>query len=594
MSKEIIWRYNVVALGFVAVAALVIFQISRLQFSGQKDEFTKEGDLYKRTLHTYYPARGQIYDRWGRLLAGNIQAYEVGANVYAVENPEFIAMILSKVLVQNPQFGRPDYYDQVKSNLAFARENNISYITLANSITAQELAELQEIANRYAEIPPLKNDPNPQSLSGLVYRPRMQRFYPEKDLAGNILGFVNRDGQGVFGIEEKFNDLLLGEPQSVMMTLDPYLAGELPEPDQGVSLILTIDREIQAFVEEVLDNALVESGAQSGTIIVLDPETGEVLAMATTPHLDLNEYWNYPTIFTGDTPFNRATSLDYEPGSVFKVITMASALDQGAVKPDTIFVDPGVIEIGGIFIHNWNYGAWGPQDMQGCMQHSLNVCLTWVATQLGATNFYTYLQNFGFGRLTGVEVAAEVPGRVKIPGDTDWYEADLGTNSFGQGIAVTPIQMAMAVSAIAHDGKMMVPHLMRAMLRDGRQYTPAPTMVGMPISTEVARTLTELLARSLENESSDALITGYRVAGKTGTAEIPGPGGYTTNLTNASFVGWGPADDAKFLVYVWLEKPTTSPWGSVVAAPVFREVVERLVVLMDIPPDDIRIQMGSH
>jgi cell division protein FtsI/penicillin-binding protein 2 len=183
---------------------------------------------------------------------------------------------------------------------------------------------------------------------------------------------------------------------------------------------------------------------------------------------------------------------------------------------------------------------------------------------------------------------------VKIPGDTDWYEADLGTNSFGQGIAVTPIQMAMAVSAIAHDGKMMVPHLMRAMLRDGRQYTPAPTMVGMPISTEVARTLTELLARSLENESSDALITGYRVAGKTGTAEIPGPGGYTTNLTNASFVGWGPADDAKFLVYVWLEKPTTSPWGSVVAAPVFREVVERLVVLMDIPPDDIRIQMGSH
>jgi cell division protein FtsI/penicillin-binding protein 2 len=320
----------------------------------------------------------------------------------------------------------------------------------------------------------------------------------------------------------------------------------------------------------------------------MDPNSGEMLAIATTPRLNPNEYWNYANVFTGNTPFNRAISQDYEPGSVFKIFTMGSALDYGAVKPDTQFVDTGSIQIGGITIHNWDWGAWGPQDMQGCMAHSLNVCLTWVATQLGAGPFYQYMQSFGFGRITGIDLAGEAPGRLKLPGDTDWYEAELGTNSFGQGVAVTPIQMVMAASAFANaKGEMMMPHVMRSMVRDGFQYTPTPQVVGQPISAETARHLTELLALSLEGESSDALVDGYRVAGKTGTAEIATPTGYSSNQTNASFVGWGPVGNPRFLVYVWLEKPTSSPWGSVVAAPVFHDMVERLVVLMDIPPDGV-------
>jgi cell division protein FtsI/penicillin-binding protein 2 len=222
------------------------------------------------------------------------------------------------------------------------------------------------------------------------------------------------------------------------------------------------------------------------------------------------------------------------------------------------------------------------------MAHSLNVCLTWVAMQLGAGPFYQYMQNFGFGRITGIDLASEATGRLKLPGDTDWYEADLGTNSFGQGIAVTPIQMIMAISSVANaKGEMMMPHVMRSMVRDGFQYTPTSQVVGQPISAETARHLTELLALSLEGESSDALVDGYRVAGKTGTAEIATPKGYTSDQTNASFVGWGPLSNPRFLVYVWLEKPTSSPWGSVVAAPVFHDMVERLVVLMDIPPDGV-------
>jgi len=203
------------------------------------------------------------------------------------------------------------------------------------------------------------------------------------------------------------------------------------------------------------------------------------------------------------------------------------------------------------------------------------------------------MQAFGIGHLTGIDLAGEVPGRLKIPGDEDWYDADLGTNAFGQGVSATPLQMAAGIAALANDGKMMAPHIVRSVVNDGYQHDIEKRIVGMPIKAETAVLMTKLLARSLETESSDALVTGYRLAGKTGTAEIPTPFGYTTNETNASFVGWGPIDDPQFLVYVWLERPQSSPWGSVVAAPVFREAVEELVVLMDLPPDDIRSDLYS-
>jgi cell division protein FtsI/penicillin-binding protein 2 len=253
-----------------------------------------------------------------------------------------------------------------------------------------------------------------------------------------------------------------------------------------------------------------------------------------------------------------------------------------------------MIEVGGTYIYNWNMGAWGPQDMQGCMQHSLNVCLAWTATQMGPNVFYDYLQRFGIGHLTGVDMAGEVPGRLKIPGDSDWYAAELGTNAFGQGVSVTPIQIAAAISALANDGKIMAPHIVRSVINEGYQHDIEQRVVSQPIRAETAHTITEMLARSLEVESSDALVEGYRVAGKTGTAEIPTPYGYTSNVTNASFVGWGPADDPQFLVYIWLEKPLTSPWGSVVASPVFRQAVEKLVLLIDLPSDDVRWQLNAE
>ena len=232
--------------------------------------------------------------------------------------------------------------------------------------------------------------------------------------------------------------------------------------------------------------------------------------------------------------------------------------------------------------------------MIGCLQHSLNVCMAWVSTQMGIQNFYGYMERFGLGHATGVDLAGEAMGRLKIPGDTDWYPVDLGTNAFGQGVTVTPLQMLMSVSAVANNGHMVTPHVLYAMLRDGHQYDVPSQYAGSPITTETAHTLSNMLAISLEQESSQALLPGYRLAGKTGTAQIPTDTGYDLTHTNASFIGWGPVDDPQFMVYIWLQKPSASIWSSETAAPVFSEVAEQSVILLNIPPDVVRSQLVNH
>lgn len=582
--REPSWRYTMLGVLLTALAFFIVIQMVRVQLSPEAEFFRNQGEAKSGYWQKVVPLRGQIYDRWGHLLAGNVTVYEAAAELDQVKNPATIALALSTVTGAD--------YDRVFVAASQPYSPTVSvHAVLADYVTAEQKARLEQFAEEWEAAYGNSKDPQAPSLAGLVFTPHLQRSYPEKSLAANVLGFVNREGTGYFGVEEYYDDLLAGASRTVWMPVDPNRAGEFPTVPDGASLILTIDRAIQAEVERILDNALRESGAEGGSVVVMDPRSGEILAMATTPRLDLNEYWRYSEFFQDATPFNRAVSEDYEPGSVFKVLTMAAGLDSGKVRPDTPFLDVGIIDVGGNPIHNWEYTVWGPQDMTGCMQYSINVCLAWIATQLGTNQFYDYLQRFGIGRLTGVDLALEVPGRLRRPGDSNWYEADLGTHAFGQGVSVTPLQMLMAVSAVANDGKMVTPHIVRAMIDKGRQYEIPPRVAGMPISADTAHTLTEMLAQSLEIESSRALVKGYRIAGKTGTAEIPTPTGYTSWQTNASFVGWGPVDDPRFLVYVWLEKPSSSIWGSEVAAPVFRETVERLVVLLNLPPDEVRRQL---
>ena len=587
------YRFTTIGIILTAACAAILAQMIHIQTSASAQAFEAQKKMFSGEVRKIYPPRGLIVDRWGHLLAGNEIVYEVGVDLQLRTDPKAIATTLATILGS-------DYSSVLaRASLPF-KEGESQYALLADFVSPAKIDEIKKAVDDWKTSEATRNhSQNLPSLAGLTWSPHLARSYPEKTVGSNVLGFFSyrdrNDGRGYYGVEEKYNDRLAGAPQDIYIPFDPYLAQGVPEVPPGDSLILTIDRGIQAAMENILDQAIKDTGSASGTIVVMDPKTGELLAIATTPRMDPNEYWKYSDVFPKSVPFDRAVSETYETGSVFKVLTMASALDSGTVKPETQFVDTGVFEIGGAYIYNWNGGAWGPQDMTGCMAHSLNVCLAWVASQMGTTTFYDYIRAFGIGHLTGVDLAGEAYGPLRVPGDSNWYKVDLGTNAFGQGVAATPIQMVMAVSAVANnEGKMMAPHVLRAVISNGRQYPTLPQVIGTPIKAETARTLTGMLARSIETETQAAMVKGYRVAGKTGTAEIPTPTGYSDTLTNASFVGWGPIDDPRFLVYVWLEKPTTSKWGSVVAAPVFSQAVAQLVVLMDIPPDEVRQQLAAE
>ena len=534
------------------------------------------------TIQTFYPERGEIYDRNGHLLAGNKTVYEIGVDLKNVKDKHAVALAVGVELGLNPD----DLY-----NLMANPPSNLTYLILANYVDEDKALSLEQIKITADQ---QTSSGEQSSLSGLEFTPHPQRTYPEGALASNVIGFVSHEGRGYFGIEEKYNDLLAGSPVQVKVPVDPNQAADIPQVPNGTTLILTLNRDLQAATEQILDDSITKYGAQGGTIVIMDPRNGEILAMASTPRMDLNQFWNYSSIYQNASEYNLAVSTPYEPGSVLKILTMAAALDNNTVTPNTTFLDTGSILIGGATIKNWNDEAWGLQDMEGCIQNSLNVCMAWISSQMGAQNFYGYMNRFGLGHLTGIDLADEAAGRLKAPGDSDWSPSDLGTNAFGQGVATTPIQIMMAASAIANNSRMVTPHVLYAMVRDGRQFNVPAQYAGSPISVNTAQTLDQILATSIENEASLASVPGYRIAGKTGTAQIPEPGGYDPSLTNASFIGWGPIDDPRFMIYVWLESPSASIWGSETAAPVFAQVAQKTILMLNIPPDNIRQQIAQH
>lgn len=578
-------RALTVASFFGLLALLVVGQIVRIQTMPQSDLIRERRSLYEGEYKVLTPIRGEIYDRNGHLLAGNKVVYEVSVNLAAMQNAHTVAQALSVYL----GLDYSDLYNQLTDPAWQGRERFIT-----GHVPAEKKDALETLAAYYdAQAWDPRNGARP-SLAGLVFQPRYDRSYPEGSLASNVIGYYNWNRVGNFGVEEHYDELLAGSPITVWVPSDPNQSANLPRVPDGTSLVLTIDRELQASLEALLDQALRDTGSRSGLIVVMDPRSGEIYAMAVSKRMDLNEFWNYARIYDNVVEFNPAVSRPYEPGSVVKIFTMAAALDSGLVRPETTYYDNGVLLFAGYSLRNWDGGAWGRQDMIGCLQHSLNVCLAALSTSMGQETFYDYMQRFGLGRRTGVDLAGEAAGRLKLPGDADWALIDLATNAYGQGVDITAVQMLMAASAIANDGRMVMPHVLKALLRDGRSSPNRTPTVGMPIRPETARTLSEMLAISLENEASAALVPGYRIAGKTGTAQIPTPYGYDPDDTNASFIGWGPVDDPRFMVYVWLERPQSSPWGSRVAAPLFAQAVERTVVLLGIPPDSVRQQLAGR
>jgi len=592
-------RFYIIGFVIILFAITIVYRLIQIQTDPFFTTLSNTvGDQASVKIKKYEPVRGIIYDRWGNLLAGNSEVYEIGVNLNQVKEEDkadlvnFLSSVTGKdreivsqrvSIPYNPNPESPDF---------------AVFSTIYKDAPKEMIAEIESAQEENAH------------LMAISWTGRLSRTYPEGSMGINFLGFYSSDG--FYGVEGFYNNILSTKSTVTNISMNPYDVMAIPEIPQGAGIILTIDREIQLRVEEIMDRAIKENGANSGTAIVMDPETGEILAMTSTPRANPNQSGDlilaeYPVEsidgFDVQTPFNRAVMQTYEPGSVFKVFTMAAALDSGTVSPETEFIDNGVQEYGGLTIYNWDYGAWGVQTMTGCMQHSLNVCMVWLVKQMGTETFYNYLTAFNIDRKSNVDLDGEATYPLLSPNDPTpfgsdpylprWTDSMTATQSFGQGVAVTPIRMIASVSALANDGRMMAPHIQKAIVQDGRVRYYNPKIVGTPIKPETASTITEMLTVSLEGESSTALVDGYRVAGKTGPAEIPTSQGYTSGLTNASFVGWGPSDDPKFIVYIWLEKPTTSIWASLVTAPVFSEIVDHLVILMNIPPDSVRSEFAS-
>ncbi len=529
--------------------------------------------------------RGNIYDRQGYLLAGNTVSYTVALNLqYANGHGDFIAKYIA------PIFDLDEDEVREAAEIPYQTGSSVEW-TLTNYATKDQIDQLEITKNTLDRSYSGRND-NPEDLDAVIYYPNVHRYYPNDELAFNIIGFypfMNSNSFASYGIEQYYDDILEAKTISHRFSLDPNIPDRIPDLPNGASIVLTIDRKVQAITEEIIKNAVETNKAVSGTILITNPKTGEVLAMATYPSVNLNEYWETAEKFTKDNKYNPAVMQPYEPGSVFKVLTMAIAIDTGAVKPSTVYNDTGTYNVLGTDIYNWDRGAWGPQSMVGCLQHSLNTCMAYLADLVGAETFYEYLDKFGLDDPTGIELAQEDYYPITKPGDSMWTPISLSTASFGQGLMVTPIQMVTAISALANDGVMMKPHIVREIRYNGEVQKVEPEAVGQPISAETARTVTEMLATSIEIEASDAQVDGIRIAGKTGTGEISVEGqGYVLNTTNASFVGWGPADDPQFIVYVWVQQPEVNIWGSEVSAPVFSEVVEAVAPYLRVPDDNTR------
>lgn len=560
MQESLNRRLNFVGAILIILSLLVVYRLVSIQFGIDTAYFAETALTEYSYKITIRPPRGEIYDRNGVLLATNSVEYEIG---------------ISPVLI----------YD---------RQGTADALAKATGISKDDLLADMSSPNPYV----LLKRPAPASmgqavmalgLDGVAVSPINRRFYPHGSLAAHVLGFVSYDDVGYYGIEGFYNNLLTGRVSVSDQSRIPFLATRGEGWKKGSTLYLTIDSEIQYLAENTLAQAIHDTNSQSGTVIVLDPKTGQILAMANLPTYNPNLFYAQDAKVFG----NSAISEHYEPGSVTKVLTMAIALEDKVVQPDSTYEDTEVLDVGGIRIYNWDRQGHGTTTMTDLLGLSLNVGSAKLSIATGPKDFYDGLDAFGLGKLTGIDLQAEARGSMRRPGQANWYESDLATNAFGQGMATTPLQIVAAISAVANDGLIMQPHMVSMREDPDKKVTVFhPTTLGRAISEQTAHDLSTMLANALQRETSKALVPGYTIAGKTGTAEIPIPGGYDPEGTITSFVGYGPVDDPRFVVLIKLDRPTTSRWGSDTAAPAFSTLVRRLVVLMEIPPDDVRKALG--
>lgn len=523
-------------------------------------ELLAADDAMRLPTPTLKAGRGAIYDRTGRLLAADVANNILVAYPKDIKDPADLASRLARML------GRPE----AELRPALEGKQGKSYVRVARNLPDTTVKALEKAIDK-------------RELVGVNIEREAQRTYPMGTLAAHILGFVGGDRRGHYGVEQNYDDALRGEEGTwgAPVLIDP---SRYQSPRDGFDLVLTIDANIQRIVERELSKAIEAQDAEGGTAIVMDPRTGAILAMASVPTYDPNLYGAAPN----DRYVNPAISRLYEPGSVLKAMTLSAALEEGVATLDTTYNDVGYIKVNGFTIWDWDRVAHGKVDMRTMMRLSLNVGTVYLSQWLGAEKFYFHIRNFGFGSRTGIDLAGEEVGIINDQRTKNWNELSLATNSFGQGLASTPIQVVSAMAAIANGGNLMQPYVLHQ-LRQGDKVVKEtrPIVLRRVVSPQTVPAVREALVGVVEH-AVRAGVPGYTIGGKTGSSQIPVEGGYDPDMTIASFVGFGPVHDPRFVILVKVDKPVHRQLGSEVAAPFFGALARQLFDYLDIPPDNVR------
>lgn len=585
VSEDIskIWRIGFIGVVLTGPLVLLVLRLLDMQVMGWQQYEPPQPVVTGRNTVDDTTSWGVIVDRDGNLLAADRFTYRITAT---------------------PKFIPPSNFGDISHRLAasigvpplqienlLTQNSGGDYLIIAPHIDFEQgqrlLAERQQ---RIAERDFL--------LEHIHIAARPRRFYPQGILASQVLGFLNAERVLVLGLERYYRNFLssdgVGLPpgnQLPRSELDENVLRFLPRGN-GKGLVLTIDRTIQHIIEEELRLGVGLYRAEAGTVIVMDPKTGAILGMANWPTFDGNGFEDGdPNTFT-----NVAISAQFEPGSVFKLITVAAALDIDAVESSTVFVDSGAIAVEGHTVQNSDRKAVGELTVADAMAHSNNVITVQIAQEVGAETFYDYVTRFGFGADTLIDLSGEVAGQVRNTDAPNWGVSDLATNSFGQGIAVTPLQMLCAVAAIANDGKLMRPYIVHSRVAGDYAMVTQPTMVYQVIQPQTAIKMKDMMVHVVNTGNQMAQVSGYSIAGKSGTAEIATDEGYIQDETIASFIGYAPADDPQFVMLVKLDRPDPgiSRWAAYTATPIFSRIAHRLFEHMNIPPDDVRLSDDSQ
>jgi cell division protein FtsI (penicillin-binding protein 3) len=546
---------------FVWIVALVwmvavLARLSYLQLFCYSEYFAKAQHQQQR-IFEISPKRGTIYDRKGRELAVSLPMDSVFADPAEITDAEMVGRLLSRILSD------PSSPEEIETKIREAH----SPIRLARKLSPETVQRIEEM-----------------NLRGIFFQQESRRVYPQRKLAAHVLGYTDVDEKGIGGIEYALDKQIRGRPGKMMVMADGrrrWYDRQESTADPGESVSLTIDETIQYIAEKELARAIDDTHAKAGTVLVQDPNSGELLALANWPTFDPNDAGSY----ADDARMNRAVSAAYEPGSTFKVLTLTGAIENGVTNPNALIdCQMGKIQLPGRVIHDWH--PFGVLTVEKILAHSSDVGAIKVALQLGAPRFYDTIRTFGIGQPTGIELPGENHGLLRPL--ENWSANSIGSLAMGQEVSVTPIQIISAISAIANGGTLYRPHILRDMRGDLMPVRHVETAPRQATDQETAAEMRGMMEDVvLEGTGKPAQLSGYTAAGKSGTAQKidPATGRYSATQYNSSFVGFAPVNDPAISILVVLDSPVGAHHGGEVGGPVFKRVAEQVLAYLAVPHD---------